>query len=88
MATSFDSLLQGASRFTIYSQAGRIFEEQVRDDPGTDYTKKEHFEKAIWYIAEEAQSGGFSALQGMSTEQVASGIGNHIMAYLKWHLRS
>jgi hypothetical protein len=83
MATSFASLPLSASRFDIYSQAGRIFEEQVRKDTGTDYTQAEAYNTAIWHIAEEARRRGFSALQGMSTREVASGIGNHLSAYLQ-----
>ena len=85
LASMFDSLPRSASRFDIYGQAGKIFEELVRDDPGTDYRNPEAFDTAIWYIAEEAQRRGFSALQGMSTQQIASGIGNQIFAYLNWH---
>ena len=80
MAISFDSLPQTAALFTIYSQAGRIFAEQVKNDPGTDYTQPKAFKDAIWFIAEKAKRRGFYGLQGMSTEEVASYIGNQIAA--------
>ena len=80
MAISFDSLLLNASLFSIYSQAGRMFEEQVKNDPGTDYTQSKAFKDAIWFIAERAKRRGFYGLQGMSTEEVASDIGNQIAA--------
>ena len=82
MTISFYSLPLSASRFDIYSQAGLIFEEQVRNDRWTDYTKSEAFNTAIWYIAQKACGRGFSALQYMKTEQVASGMGNYISAYI------
>jgi hypothetical protein len=83
MAISFSSLSWSASLTSIYDQAGRIFEEQVMNDVGTDYTDPEAFNTAIWYIAEKVRDRGFSALQVMSIRDIASGIGNHLSAYLK-----
>src|SRR5207245_1229926 len=83
MATSFYSLPRSASLSSIYNQASKIFEEQVRNNPRTDYTQAQAYNTAIWYIAEKACRRGFSALQYMSIGDVASGIGNHISAYLK-----
>src|SRR2546425_100462 len=80
-AISFGSLPLSASLSSIYGQAGRIFEEQVRNHSETDFTRPEYFDKAIWHIAEKACGRGFSALQYMKTEQVASGMGNQISAY-------
>ncbi len=80
MATSFDSLPLTSALFTIYSQAGRMFAEQVKNDPGTDYTKSEFFNNAIWFIAEKAKRRGFLGLQSMSIEEIASDIGNQIAA--------
>ena len=82
MVTSFDSLSWNASLPSIYGQAGRIFEEQVRNDPATDYTRTQAYNTAIWHIAEKACNRGFSVLQGMSTREVASGMGNYISAYI------
>src|SRR5579872_755772 len=80
---SFDSLPQNIPISSIYYQAGRIVEEQIINDPATDYTQAEAYNTAIWHIAEEARGRGFFALQGLSTRQIASGIGNHLSAYVK-----
>ena len=82
MATSFNSLPRSASLSSIYSQAGRIFEEQKRNDRWTDYTKPKAFNDAMWYMAEKACCQGFSALQYMSPRDVASGMGNYISAHI------
>jgi|SRR6266436_7036413 len=65
----------------IYARAGEIFEELVRRDPQTDYTKQEAFNTAIWYIAQDIQSRGFIALASQSTREIASGIGNYTSSY-------
>ena len=75
---TFDSLPLNAALFTIYSQAGKMFEEQVKSDPQTDYTQREEFNKAIWFIAEKAKRRGFLALQTMSVDEIAADIANQI----------
>lgn len=80
---SFDDLPINASRTAIYGKAGDIFEEQVKRDAQTDYTQKQAFNDAIWYIAEEAQHQGFINLHGKSIGQIADEIGDYISSHLK-----
>ena len=81
----FDDLPKDASLTAIYGRAGEIFEEQVRRDAQTDYTRRDHFNVAIWFIAEEAQRQDFIKLQDMSIRRIANEIGNYIASY--WRFR-
>lgn len=78
---SFSDLPRGASRTDIYGKAGKIFEEQVRRDPQTDYTQKKAFDDAIWFIAQEARRQDFINLHGMSIKKIADEMGNYISRY-------
>lgn len=80
---SFDNLPQETDAEDIIMTGGLILEQQIRQDSATDYTKKSHFNTAIWYIAEKAQRRNFHQLNGASTEQIAKAIGDTIDAYLK-----
>jgi len=75
---TFDSVPLNAALFTIYSHAGKMFEEQVKSDPRTDYTQRETFNTAIWFIAEKAKRRGFLGLQTMSVDEIAADIANQI----------
>jgi hypothetical protein len=78
MTLTFATVPANATRFDIYGHAGEIFAEQQAHDRNTDYTVKEHYDKAIYYIAEKAYKHGFSALRGLTVHQIAAGIGQQM----------
>ncbi len=81
MDISFAHIPREANVSAIYSQAGKMFKEQAENDRVTDYTMKEHFEKAMYFLAEKAVRRGFYALRGMSIEAIADAISESV---LKW----
>lgn len=86
MAT-FGDLPPNADLVTIIDTAGKMFDEQVRQDKRTNYGNEKAFNDAIWFLAEKAQRRGFSALRSMSTSEIASMIVRRMDAYLEWKKR-
>lgn len=85
--TRFRDLPPDVPLSAICAKAGELFEEQVRRDRRTDYTQKEAFNDAIWYLAEEAQQQGFLHFRGKSREHIANEIGDSLSRNLKNHMK-
>lgn len=79
----FSDLPRDASLTAISRRAGELFEEMIRRDPETDYTKQDAFNTAIWFLAEDARHRGFIALAGKSISEIASEISGYISSPLK-----
>src|SRR5436309_3213655 len=76
MTNAFIELPEDASLDTICGQAGRMFAARKANNPQTDFNTE------IWYLAGDAMSAGFSALRGMTKEQVARAMGDSISRHV------
>ena len=84
MTNAFIELPEDASLDTICGQAGRMFAARKANNPQTDFNTE------IWYLAGDAMSAGFSALRGMTKEQITGAmrdsISRHIDAQLSYYV--
>jgi hypothetical protein len=76
MANAFSQLPKDASLDTICGEAGKVFAARKANNPQTDFNTE------IWYLAGDAMSAGFSALRGMTKDQVARAMGDSISRHI------